>query len=742
MKSLALFGIFLLMGVAALAQPINPGNGRIFSIDEIPRVDIHIDTDTLAQLYQQSNWFSNHEYPATFVWTDSFSSDTVHDIGFRFRGNTSRGKLKKSFKVSFNTYISGRRYHGLKKLNLNAEVNDPSMMRSYTAWKLYRDYGVAASRSNHVEIYINGDYYGLYQNCEHINDDWLKLRFAGDKGNLYKCSWPADLNFISDNADDYKYIPTGSDTRVYELKTNEEVDDYSNFAELLAFLHQSSDHDFQCQLPDYFNVYQYLKVAAIDVLTGNWDGYIWNVNNYYLYDNPLTGRFEYMPYDLDNTWGIDWMPWDWSTQNIYAYGHDGQSRVLYDRLMENDLYRNIFTWHINQILQEHYVTNPAQLQHIEDVHGQITPYALADGYRDLDFNWSIDDFLDGLSSAAHGHVKHALVPFATSRENAAQDQMMLVSIPPIMAEVKENFSAFPEALSVQVKLDGPSCASLVLSYAVDGEMKTPLVVLNPDVSTTFDLQLPSFDAEFTYNITAVGTNNLGRTAWCQPRKVQYSATTPGIVINEVMASNASTIADEFGEYDDWIELYNAADVPIDLSGYYLVDKDDAPRYWSLPALTIAPGEFLLVWADGEPEQGPLHSNYSVNASGEGIYLFQRTDDGIRVADLVEVPSSPTDVSWGRDYDASPLWIYFDAPTPMGSNGTLSAADYSGNQRLLLYPNPTNSELRWNRVADYQLFDLSGRNLASGRSSSIDMSDMAPGIYLMHFGSEVHKVIKH
>ncbi len=725
-----------------VAQSLNPGNGRIFSIDEIPRVDILIDADTLAQLYQPGNWYSDHEYPATFVWTDAFSSDTLHDIGFRFRGNTSRAKQKKSFKVSFNTYISGRRYHGLKKLNLNAEVNDPSMMRSYAAWKLYRDYGVAASRSNHVEVYVNGDYYGLYQNCEHINDDWVKLRFGDDAGNLYKCSFPADLNFISNNADDYKHIPNWSDKRTYELKTNEEVDDYTNLAKLVAFLNQSSNNNFQCNLPDYFNVYQYLKVAAVDVLTGNWDGYIWNVNNYYLYDNPLTGRFEYLPYDLDNTWGISWMPWDWSTRNIYSYGHDDHARVLYDRLMENDVYRNIFTWHINELLAAHYISEPAPQEHLEDIHGQIMPSALADGYRDLDFDWSVDDFLDGLSASAGAHVGYGIAPFATSRENSAQAQMNLVNIAPIIHEVKEDFSAFPEVLSVQVGLDGPACASLTLSCTVDGEVMPPLVVLNPGVGTTFELHLPSFDGEFTYNITALGANNLSRTAWCQARKVEYSVSSPGILINEVMSSNSSTIADGHGDYDDWIELYNAADFPINLTDYHLVDKSDAPRYWALPPVTMEPGEFLLVWADGEPEQGALHSNFSVSASGEGIYLFQRKNNGIKVADMVHVPSCAVDVSWGRDYDASPVWIYFDTATPMGSNGTLSARDYKGEQqRLLLYPNPTSAEVSWNQQAEYRLFDLSGRNLASGKASSLDMTDMAPGLFMLHLGNQVHKVIR-
>ena len=56
-----------------------------------------------------------------------------------------------------------------------------------------------------------------------------------------------------------------------------------------------------CEIERVFNVVDYLKIIAFDVLIGNWDGYVGNKNNYYLYHNPQTGLFDYIPYDLDNT---------------------------------------------------------------------------------------------------------------------------------------------------------------------------------------------------------------------------------------------------------------------------------------------------------------------------------------------------------------------------------------------------------------------------------------------------------
>jgi hypothetical protein len=723
-------------------QNPNPGMGRVFTNMEVPKVYINVDEDSLAALYDQSNnnWYSNHEYPADFVWQDALGSDTLLSIGIRFRGNTSRGKAKKAFKVSFNTFVPSRRFEGLKKLNLNAETNDPSMMRSYAGWKLFRDYGVAASRSNHVELYINGNYYGLYQNCEHINDDWVESRFGDDAGNLYKCTYPASLDDQGTNPEAYKGSPEWSDTRVYDLKTNEEVDDYKNLAAFVSFLNNAANSDFICQFPEYFNVYSYLKVAAIDVLIGNWDGYIWNVNNYYLYDQPYSGRFEYLPYDLDNSWGVSWPQIDWSQRDLYNYGNDNFERILYDRMMESQAFRDIFSWHLRQLLEVYFYSD-VQQSHLIDIHGLISASALVDPYRSLDFGYSEADFLNALNEAFGEHVWYGLFPFAGARSNAALAQVEQNEIAPIISDYRENFSDFPQMLRVNVKTDGPEWSTMSLNYTLDGIEQTALVSSSGESEVTFDIVLGDGVNELLYNITVTGSNGLNRSAFCAPRKLLYDATTPRIVINEVMASNATTIADEYGEFDDWIELHNASATAINLTDYYLVDKNASPKYWALPPVTMEAGQFLLVWADGSPEQGSRHSNYSVGADGEGIYLFRQLNDGIHVVDLVQVPASQVDVSYGRASDASLPWIFFDESTPESSNEALGVAGASRADELRPFPNPSQSSVRWPGSSTFTLCDLRGKLLDQGFGNEIDMSALAKGMYLLKLDSGMHRILK-
>lgn len=711
--------------VAAQLQP--PAFGPVYTHSEIPRVYISIDPDSLDALYveENDNWYSNHEYPATFVFTTASGSDTVPEVGFRFRGNTSRHKVKKSFKVSFNTFVPGRKYFGVEKINLNAEANDPSMLRSRLCWDMYRNAGITASRSNHVELYINGDYFGLYQNIEHIDEEFADTWFGSKKGNLYKCSYPANLHYISNNPDDYKMAPYGF--RTYELKTNEAVDDYTYLAEFIAFLNQSNATDYRCRIADYFDVYSYLKVAAIDVLTGNWDGYIYNQNNYYLYENPLTDRIHYIPYDADNTWGIDWFWQDWTNRYIYNWSHE--SRPLYDRLMDEPVFRNIFSWHIQHLLNTTFNTTEHR-EGVENLQAFIQASALADPYRPLDYGFSEYDFLNALTDSSADHVPYGVFTYADLRESSAQNQLESISIAPVISTIKVDFAEAPGLLTITAFVDGPETQSANLAYQINGVQQVSISGLVAQEYIAFEIPLSENSIDFTYNITATGANGFVRHAFCSPRTITFSPAQEGIVINEIMASNQTGITDENGGTPDWIELYNAGGVAVNLNDFYLSDADEAPFKWNLPDITMDPGDFLLLYADGSIEEGPLHTNFKVRASGDNIYLFERDETHVTMVDKVEMPAMNSDYSYGRALDGGMPWVVFSDPTPDASNEESTSINEWRAEAISVYPNPTSGLLYFSKRADYTLRDLLGRKLISGNGKSLNLEKFAKGSYLL------------
>ncbi len=149
-------------------------------------------------------------------------------------------------------------------------------------------------------------------------------------------------------------------------------------------------------------------------------------------------------------------------------------------------------------------------------------------------------------------------------------------------------------------------------------------------------------------------------------------------INELMASNRSTLTDPQGEYDDWIELVNANRVYEDLAGMYLSDDADDLTQWQFPtdapSLTeVAPGGFVLVWADKDDAHG-LHASFKLSADGEALYLTDT--DGVTVLDSIAFGVQDADISYGRNLDDPSIWQIMGTPTPGLPNvtGFLGAID--------------------------------------------------------------------
>lgn len=169
----------------------------------------------------------------------------------------------------------------------------------------------------------------------------------------------------------------------------------------------------------------------------------------------------------------------------------------------------------------------------------------------------------------------------------------------------------------------------------------------------------------------------------------------GLFINELMAANASYL-DEYGEADDWVELYNSTAESINIGGLYLTDDFSKPDKWQIALPQEVPaGGFVVLWADEDEEQGGLHASFKLSADGEEVGLFQKTGDGFIEIDAISFDEIPIDVSYGRLTDAGAEWGYFVGYSPGDSNnGTAQFLDvavsfsmedglYIGQQSLVL-----------------------------------------------------------
>ncbi len=149
-------------------------------------------------------------------------------------------------------------------------------------------------------------------------------------------------------------------------------------------------------------------------------------------------------------------------------------------------------------------------------------------------------------------------------------------------------------------------------------------------------------------------------------------TIENLYINEFMASNSIGITDEFGEYEDWIEIYNANSFAVNLAGLYITDDLAVLDKWQFPStnavLTNIPaGGYIIIWADKDSLQSELHTNFKLSSLGEDIALVEDDDGDLVIIDELTFASQTNDVSYGHYPDASGSFEFFTEPTPNATN---------------------------------------------------------------------------
>ena len=157
-------------------------------------------------------------------------------------------------------------------------------------------------------------------------------------------------------------------------------------------------------------------------------------------------------------------------------------------------------------------------------------------------------------------------------------------------------------------------------------------------------------------------------------------------INELMAENGGKCPNAAGEAMDWLELYNAGESDVDVSGWGF--QDDPMKAWgkwkTLPEGSVVPaGGYLLVWGDNKDfnsftgiTNGEVHVNMGLSKKGEGLYLALTNGLGTVVRiDGVDFPAQFPDVSYGRDPSDTVKWLFFTNATPGAANGTSGLEKY-------------------------------------------------------------------
>lgn len=733
-------------------QGFTPESNYIFPQEELTTFRIEMNQNSLDSLLNGDVYFaSNHAFNATVQYEASGMNSTLSHVGIRLRGNTSLTAAKKSFKLDFNAFVPGQMLMGIEKLNLNANQNDPSICRAALSWDIIKKMELPASRTSFTKLYINDAYMGVYVATEHLDEEFIKHNYEKDYGNLYKCLWPAPLDFIGEDPNLYKFESNGR--RAYDLKTNKLVDDYSDLAHFISVLNNTSNEAFVCEIEQVFNVADYLKILALDVLTGNWDGYAGNKNNYYLYFNPQTQLFDYIPYDLDNTWGIDWLGESWQTEPPYNWASNTnfgeENRPLYDRILAVNEYKNLYTYYINDILNN-WFNEEFVMTYISARQSLLTEAISQDDFYPLGFGFSDEDFQTSLFDAWGSHVEYGLIEWVETRSesilNQLNNQMQVLVLhqlsdnAPVLDTLKIHAEVYASN-DVQVSaLIDPGNGLQSFSMFDDG-----LHGDGQESDGLWGVEIPILPdwISVEYRVR-VSTDNSPRIAPCSPITATVGINPNNILINELMSSNATTVTDEAMEFDDWCELYNAGLNSIELNQFYLTDNLSRPDKFALPEVLVEANERTFYWLDNDPEQGSNHAPFRLSSDGEELALFQKEGHLWHLRDYIAFGPIDQDISFGRVEDGASQWQWFQSPTPNSTNHMVDIKENAYNH-FKAWPNPTEQGIiKFNTKYTGSIHNLIGAKVANFNDTDVvDISKEPPGLYtLKTLKGEIIQIIKY
>jgi spore coat protein H len=281
---------------------------QLFDQTVLHEIDIEISDEDLALLDPPTD----DRVPVRLTVDGS----TLDDAGLRLKrgfGQFQGLDGKPGFSIETDEFVDGATLFDVDRFTLGNAVWDHAFVNEQLVYELYRTAGLPAPRTALARVTVNGETFGLYVMRETYDERSLAQHFADPTGNLYESSGPVGG------------LDTGLDPR-----TNKRSGDTSDLAAVAEVVATASGEEYRDAIGELVDVDQLLTYWAIEALAGHWDGYAYDLtapdlfpgavhpptnpfpNNFYLYHDPTSDRFVFLPHGADLTLGIG----SWSTYEV------------------------------------------------------------------------------------------------------------------------------------------------------------------------------------------------------------------------------------------------------------------------------------------------------------------------------------------------------------------------------------------------------------------------------------------
>lgn len=276
-------------------EPVVDLSDEVFAPDRLLEIEIEMAEADWDQLRRQSRSLFDIVGPncldapvespfSWFVADVTIDGERIEQVAVRKKGFLgSLSDTKPSLKIKFGEYVDNQRYMGMKRLTLNNNKQDEAFINTCLGYHFMAQAGLPAPRCNFASVSVNGQHLGVFSHVDSIKSAFLERHFVSAEGNLYEGQLA-----------DFRQGWTGTFQRKNNSTTPERTDIDAAVAALTV-----PDDELEAAVSSIFDLDAFLTFWATEVLVAHWDGYAGDTNNYYIYNDPASQRFHFIPWGAD-----------------------------------------------------------------------------------------------------------------------------------------------------------------------------------------------------------------------------------------------------------------------------------------------------------------------------------------------------------------------------------------------------------------------------------------------------------
>jgi hypothetical protein len=712
------------------------------------------------------NYNSKMDIPVRLI----YKGVSYDSVAIRFKGQTSysmNNTQKKSFNISMDEW-KDQTLEGYKTLNLNNAFQDNSYMREILYYHFIRKYTPSA-KANFVRLYINDEDWGIYSNVQQTNKTFIGEWYTDNEGINIRADRPdgtsvtqpgggggggamwgdgtAGFNFLGNDTSRYK--------QYYDLKSSGVSQTWQKLVSAADILNNTPFDQRERIYPEYFDIDKILWHLACENVFVDDDSYIYKGKmDYYLYYDVTSSRWSSYDYDANSTMSLaragQWSPF---------YNAEKVNYPLLNKILQVPSFRQRYL--------AYYRTLMSDVLYEQNWTDQINQYDAL--IKDI----VAQEKKKGITFQQYQNEVNNIRNYARIRKTFLNNNAEINVVPPFLSElcyfvhgVKWGNVTNKDEVTVTVKASFSQGIDKVnLYYGIGIDSKHALLEMKDDGQGVdfaandgiFSASLPpqKSNALVCFYSEAIANNNVKTRAYLPAgagHELMYynvqglKNEEKPLVINEFMATNTGVVKDPFGENEDWIELFNLTDKDINISGYYISDNPaNIKKYKFKEGTVIRANDYLIVWADENGTQGPMHANFKLSAGGESILL---SDTSGVILDSLTFGNQTTNQSAARKPNGTGAFVIGPHTFGKSNDGTTSVTDnYAEAIKLLIYPSPNDGNFFIKNMSmvtiNAQIFEMTGRvvrNLAVQPSERSFVEGLTSGLYFVRSQGGVVKVL--